>query len=232
MSSENMKFIVICQHRFFSNSLCSLVQKFKQGAQVIEAENVDSALALMATSNNTSMVIFYMALEDVGWDSLRSLRAEMPSVPLMVVADFNANEQIRKAIYIGADGCVSTDFTWRTVTSVITRVLNGEIVSPPISYQVGQNELPEPVILPPPVPMPFSFEPSAEPAGLIDIRLTPRQEDVLRLIQEGDSNKQIAKQLSMALSTVKIHCAAIFKELGVANRTQAAIGAGDYFKNP
>ncbi len=229
MSSENMKFIVICQYRFFSNSLCSLVQKFKEGARVIEATNVDSALELITTDESASMVIFYMALEDIGWDSLRRLRAEMPRVPLMVVADFNANEQIRKAIYIGADGCVSTDFTWRTVTSVITRVLNGEIVSPPISYQVEKNELaPEGVM---PVIMPQIVEHPVESIGFIDIKLTPRQEDVLKLIQEGDSNKQIARRLSMALSTVKIHCAAIFKELGVANRTQAAIGAGEYFKN-
>ena len=54
-------------------------------------------------------------------------------------------------------------------------------------------------------------------------RLTVRQKDVLQLIIEGKSNKQIARELDLCEGTVKIHCMAIFRELEVTNRTQAAI---------
>ena len=57
-------------------------------------------------------------------------------------------------------------------------------------------------------------------------QLTPRQKDVLKLICNGKSNKEIARELNITLSTIKVHCAAIFKELGVTNRTQAAIVLG------
>ncbi len=53
--------------------------------------------------------------------------------------------------------------------------------------------------------------------------LTPRQKDVLMLITNGKSNKQIARQLGMTEGTVKIHCMAIFRTLHVTNRTQAAM---------
>lgn len=55
--------------------------------------------------------------------------------------------------------------------------------------------------------------------------LTPRQIDVLKLMMEGKSNKQIASRLGLSEGTVKVHCMAIFRELGVMNRTQAAIAA-------
>lgn len=53
-------------------------------------------------------------------------------------------------------------------------------------------------------------------------RLTPRQTDVLRLVREGQTNKQIANTLGIAEATVKVHCTAIFRALAVRNRTQAA----------
>ncbi|TQV69936.1 response regulator transcription factor [Exilibacterium tricleocarpae] len=54
-------------------------------------------------------------------------------------------------------------------------------------------------------------------------RMTPRQRDVLNLLIRGEPNKQIARILGLSESTVKIHCMAIFRELGVNNRTQAAV---------
>lgn len=54
-------------------------------------------------------------------------------------------------------------------------------------------------------------------------RLTPRQIDVLRGLHMGHSNKQIARDLGLSEGTVKVHCKAIFRSLGVRNRTQAAL---------
>lgn len=57
------------------------------------------------------------------------------------------------------------------------------------------------------------------------VKLTKRQIDVLKLLVYGKSNKQIARDLHLAEGTVKLHCMAIFKEIGVTNRTQAALKA-------
>lgn len=57
------------------------------------------------------------------------------------------------------------------------------------------------------------------------LHLTPRQVEVLALLMRGNSNKQIARILNISEGTIKIHCMSIFKELGVANRTQAAVFA-------
>lgn len=61
------------------------------------------------------------------------------------------------------------------------------------------------------------------PTDTLIAALTRRQRQVLNLISQGCSNKQIADKLHMSEGTVKIHCMAIFRELGVNNRTQAAM---------
>jgi DNA-binding NarL/FixJ family response regulator len=55
--------------------------------------------------------------------------------------------------------------------------------------------------------------------------MSPRQRDVLRLLVEGRTNKQICRELGLSESTVKTHLEAIFRKLGVVSRTQAVLAA-------
>jgi DNA-binding NarL/FixJ family response regulator len=55
--------------------------------------------------------------------------------------------------------------------------------------------------------------------------LTPRESEILRLIAEGHTNKQIARQLGISEKTVKTHCSRLFQRIGVIDRTQAAVWA-------
>lgn len=215
-----MRFMVVCQHTLFSESLCALVKKYKKGVDVVESSSVTSALSVIAQQDAVAMIVFYMQLTDTSWDDLKELHEAEPDVPILVIADFDNNEQIRKAIFTGANGCVSSNFTWRTVTSVIQRVLDGEIVSPPINYKVEK--------LPEEPSQTGSYESTKRTDPPPVAKLTARQQEVLKLIQRGKSNKEIAQNLEMAIPTVKIHCAAIYKEIGVKNRTQAAMEAEKY----
>lgn len=69
------------------------------------------------------------------------------------------------------------------------------------------------------------MEQNTETAFKNDVKLTRRQLDVLKLLVCGKSNKQIARDLNLSEGTVKTHCMAIFKGIGVTNRTQAALRA-------
>jgi len=59
----------------------------------------------------------------------------------------------------------------------------------------------------------------------MSVALTPRQTEVLKLMVEGFRNKEICALLNMSMGTIKAHCNAIFRNLNVSNRTQAAIEA-------
>lgn len=67
------------------------------------------------------------------------------------------------------------------------------------------------------MPLPVSHD------ALRLLDLTPRQIEVLELVNQGRSNKEIARELEVTEGTVKVHCKAIFRALGVDNRTQAAV---------
>jgi DNA-binding NarL/FixJ family response regulator len=93
------------------------------------------------------------------------------------------------------------------MTQALEAILNGQIYVPSSLAQL------------PTVPA-GAAPPVADDAAALP--LTPRQRDVLELIVQGQSNKEIARTLGLGDGTVKIHLAALFRNLGVANRASAA----------
>lgn len=207
-----MKFTVICQDQQMRASLRHLIQQYDPKITITDTESIGSAAKINSEKEKIDLAIYYIDLLNEGWEELKQLRSQLSEIPILVIGDYESNEQIRKTIFTGADGCISIHFTWRTAVTVIERILKGEIVSPPIHYHVDKKSQAGSL----------DSKTAVQESHGEQIRLTPRQLSVLKLIQQGKSNKEIARELDMALSTVKIHCAAIFKELGVNNRTQAA----------
>jgi DNA-binding NarL/FixJ family response regulator len=93
----------------------------------------------------------------------------------------------------------------QALMSAIDLVLNGEIYVPPLLVGGLVGETPKGVL-----------------AGQHGVKLTDRQAEVLAMLSEGMANKVIATKLNLSEKTVKIHVTAIFREMNVVNRTQAA----------
>lgn len=220
-----MKCMVVCSHALVREGLSRLFAQLDDHMEVLEAADVPQARALLAAQDDIELIFHYLSRDEAGWQALAELlEAVDGAVPVVVTADFESDKEIRRAIALGAQGCVSTGYTWVTVVTVIKRVLAGESVSPSLDFRVQREEVE--VQAPPPAAQAAAeqAQPSARNGtGALHLNLTPRQVEVLELIRRGQSNKEIARTLNMAEGTVKIHCVAIFRELGVKNRTQAAI---------
>ena len=115
----------------------------------------------------------------------------------------------RRALSSGALGYVLKSSPSQEMLDALIRVLDGGIYVPPLLE--GDEQPEDPVSL-----MPLSSQ---------GIRLTHRQLEVFKLLLQGKPNKIIARELDLSEGTVKIHVAAIFKALGVSNRTEAAVAA-------
>ena len=141
---------------------------------------------------------------------LARLEQLAPDVPRVLLSDVEAPEAIIRTFSRGIRGYVPTTLPIRQVAEAIRFVVaGGTFVPPSILSLSSRAEISESRVKPTPSTIPANF--------------SPRQNEVLRRLWRGSSNKLIAYELSMCESTVKVHIRHIMKKLNVSNRTQVVL---------
>ena len=142
-----------------------------------------------------------------GFSGLMYMRAQYPSVPVVIISANDDPAVIRRCMDFGASGFIPKTLGVDGMRNAIASVLKGGIWTPPdVDLTLAADG-----------------ETSAMLARLVT--LTPQQVRVLMMLSEGLLNKQIAYELSVSEATVKAHVSAILQKLGVESRTQAVIAA-------
>jgi DNA-binding NarL/FixJ family response regulator len=133
---------------------------------------------------------------------------------VVVVSASTRREDILLALWAGVHGYVPKALGVKELTKALAAILKGGIYVPASLADVTAEERTS--LLPP----------MARQGAPSEASLTPRQQEILRLLVEGKTNKEIARELEVSLGTVKIHLAAVFRALGVTTRAAAAaVGA-------
>jgi DNA-binding NarL/FixJ family response regulator len=148
-----------------------------------------------------SCVVLYAGSMEEGWrEGMARIRELYPGVPLLVFDSQLDLGLACAALKKGADGFVHAQMDPKQVLRAVEVVQKGELAAPRglLGYLLSQNENPK----------------------IGD--LTARGREILEMVVEGLSNAQIARRLYLTESTIKQHLGAVYKELGVRNRTQAA----------
>ncbi len=190
-----MKLLLVCKHANFGDNLGNLLAKVDPDVDVVRTHSLDEVERALEDSADFSMVLTSM---DVDGDlaQLQRLQLLHAQIPFIVFSDPLAFQADKSQALLQA--------------LLLGEARGAETVDTTAHANVAAIEPSTEMRAPPIVPR---------------YALTPRQNDVLALIRLGKSNKEIADILEMAEGTVKIHCMAIFRALGVANRTQAAMVA-------
>jgi NarL family two-component system response regulator LiaR len=144
-----------------------------------------------------------------GIAATRAIKDVQPSTNIIVLTSFTDDEHIMPALRAGATGYLLKDVSAEQLVRAIEGANRGQAQLHP---EVARR-LMEQVSSPPK---------REEPPG---VALTPRELEVLRLIANGMSNKEIARELVLNERTVKGHVSNILSKLGLADRTQAALYA-------
>lgn len=183
----------------------------------IEAATADQVIAALAAEQSVDLVLLDLVMPgSEGFDLLARVCDSCPELPVVMLSGSSDPQKMRKALDIGAAGFITKSATAEVMLSALRLVLAGGIYVPP--DMLRENA-------------PATAEPRAQASGVtrspgsLPAGLTNRQLEVLGCICQGKSNKHIARELDMAGNTVKTHVAAIFRTLGVDNRTQAALVA-------
>ena len=137
----------------------------------------------------------------------RRLRQSNPSWRLALLTELTDRETIIAGLSAGASGIIPTSVEEGELLEAVTRMLAGSIYVPNMTALIEQ---------------PPALGPSPGSASVTPTPLTPRQFEVLGVLAQGNSNKEIARILAISDSTVSMHLNAAFTALGVHDRTSAA----------
>lgn len=211
-----MKILIADDHELFRDGLRHVLEQLDADVQVVEASDYKQAIAAAESEENIDVVLLDLAMPGMPWgEGLQALRECLPSsVPLIVLSASDDRRHVLQAVNLGAAGFIPKTSSSRVMLSALKLVLSGGVYLPPAlldqaTGSTNPGESPG---------APFGAENAAS-------FLTPRQREVLTLLGQGKSNKEIARVLQLAEGTVKLHVTAILKALNVNNRTRAVVAA-------
>jgi len=175
-----------------------------------EASNGQEALLLCRRLQPDLALIDVRMPEMDGLSTCRAVKQECPATSVILVTMHANPEYLFEALKAGAAGYVLKDVSQRELISAVQKVLHGEsILNQELVARLLQRLASE------------TQSREDLPAG----RLSPREREVLELLTKGQTNREIARKLTVSVSTVKIHVEHILAKLGVSDRTQAAVRA-------
>lgn len=200
--------LIADDHPLFRMALKQAVLQAFPQATAIEADNIDNLERLTESGARFAFILLDLNMPGAhGFSGLIFMRERYRDVPLVVVSAAEEATIIHKAMEFGANGFIPKSASIDTIVNAIEKVCAGE------------KWLPTHVL---PQPHPILEAQDHDLAQAI-AALTPQQFRVLGMLAEGQLNKQIAFDLNVSEATVKAHMTAIFRKLGVRNRTQAVI---------
>ena len=208
---------VIDDHRLFSEALGSLTTDIQPDADIQYFEN--SPQTLKALSEETpDLVLIDLNLPDRhGFELMQDIFERAPLCSVVVISASLDSEDMHRALSEGAIGYIPKSSAPEIIQSALQLILAGGVYTPPEMLQLKRIE-------PANVETNLNTSNNLQPSDS-QLDITSRQREVLKLLAEGKSNKQIANTLSCAEGTIKAHIAAIFRALNVSNRTEAVITA-------
>jgi two-component system, NarL family, nitrate/nitrite response regulator NarL len=203
-----MKLLIVDDHAILREGLVALLQQFEHGADVLQAADAAEGLRLAEANPDLDAVFLDLNMPDQGgMEIIPAFAKRYPQLPVIVLSSSENPGDVRLALKSGALGYVPKSASPRNILSALRLVLSGEIYVPPLMLDLS------------------TVDSSARPAHEASERLTERQTEVLQQLCRGVSNKEISRTLKLSEKTTKSHITAIFKVLGVVNRTQAAAAA-------
>lgn len=199
--------LLVDDHQLVRAGLRALLESVDDLRVIGEAGDGDAAVDL-AVAERPDVVLMDLSMPRVdGVEATRRLAAGGVDTRVVVLTSFADQPRVQAALAAGAVGYLLKDSDPRDVISAVRQAAAGHV---PIDARVAQALLPG----------------SQTPAA--GHTLSGREAEVLSLVAQGMANKQIARQLGISERTVKAHLGKVFRQIGVADRTSAALWAREH----
>jgi len=216
-----MKILIADDHALVRQGLRQLLADDELGLpdssgdlSFLEADGFDAALEVLATKGSDLLLIDLSMPGMAGANSLRALREAHPNTKIVVITGWEDRATMLDCLGAGVHGYVPKSFATDQIVKAIEVILGGGVYVPSEIANLNGAEA---------VNGSGGKDKATGSTPMVPglARFTKRQLDVLQLLGQGRSTKEIARALELSEGTVKVHLAAIYRGLNARNRTEA-----------
>ncbi|MGX7002021.1 response regulator [Caballeronia sp. KNU42] len=211
-----IRILLIDDHTLFRSGVRALLQRQPDFEVVDDAADGIEGFK-RAKQHRPDVVLLDLNMPGLsGIETLQLLQQDLPHTAVIMLTVSEDVDELTHALREGACGYLLKNMEADALATMIRRAAEGESVIAESMTQRLIAQMRAPVRARDAAP-PRSLEPSPE--------LTPRERDIVRILARGASNKDIARELDLAESTVKIHVRNVLRKLNLSSRVQIAIHA-------
>ncbi len=202
--------LIADDHELFRDGLKLLLLDALGIDRVIETGTLDEAIEKLSEQERVDLILVDLRMPGMaGVESLTALIDGFPDSRIAVVSAWEERADILAALQVGVHGYIPKSLNNVQLADAIRQVLAGGIYVP---ASLGRRDAGA------------GRDPGAASSPAVDgMHFTQRQRDVISELRRGRSSKEIARALNIAEGTVKIHLAAIYRQLGVRTRAEAIV---------
>ena len=206
---EKISIALVDDHPIFLSGLQQLIKKQSDFELIGVAESIVDLENLLEQEKPQVILMDVELPEGDGISATAFVRKQSPETKVVILTGFDNPDLIFRALKVGAVGYLLKNTRSKEILDTLRKVAAGEVFLNP---DLASKFLRE-----------FQRDQEVEELRRLVQTLTRREEEVLRLVATGASNKEISQQLFISELTVKMHLASIFRKLQVNDRTKAAI---------
>lgn len=216
-----MKILIADDHELFLQGLEFILKKEYPDATIFAAKDYIGIFDVLDNGEVFDLIITDLAMPGANWlTAIKKIHQQAPDTPIIIISAVFDREILQKTFDIGVSGYISKSFPNGLIVSAINLVMAGGMYIPPDVLQMSINTSSQRV-------REIVRDLDEANTDSSEKVLTPRQMDVLKCLEKGLSNKQIAYKLGLSEGTVKIHITLLMRALDVTNRLAAVRAAVD-----
>jgi two-component system, NarL family, nitrate/nitrite response regulator NarL len=209
MNSPPTRIMVVDDHPLLREGVCITLESDPSFTIVGQAESYDEALASVAQANPDIMLID-VSMPGGGINTAREIHQNYPDIKIIMLTVSEDEKDVSSALQAGARGYILKGIGGKDLINAVHRIAQGEsFITPSLATSIllqAHTQTPD------------------KGSGLLGT-LSEREAVILKALERGLTNKQIADELELSEKTIKHYMTIILKKLGVKNRVEAALMA-------
>ena len=204
-----MKVLITDEQSLFRDGLSLRLQQINDDISILQSSTLNEMYKILSKEKDIDILIFDIDLAELNAaEVISKIKTLMPNTKIITISSSEDTRNIKKILSFGVKGYIPKRLDSNVLSGALKLILDGGTYIPPaVLNQTITKDSNNNIFSP------------------LKKNLTNRQSQVLDLIAQGKSNKQIAYDMGVSEATVKLHINALLRSLKVNNRTQAVITA-------